>query len=119
MSTVVFRLSPDSLVSSAWRAMRARMVRHACIVDGTGALIGILSDRDVLSVSGATDQRVAKVSEVMTPTPVSRHVDATDAELAQLMLTLHIDAVPIIDEANRPVGIVTSSDLLRTIAKVA
>ncbi len=117
MSPVVFRLNPETRVSLAWTSMRDHEVRHVCVTDDEGRLVGIASDRDILVLGEDRYAPATALSEVMTPEPITRTIDAPVEELAELMLSLHIEAVPIIDIERRPIGIVTSSDLLRALAR--
>jgi CBS domain-containing protein len=52
-------------------------------------------------------------SDVMTRSIVSVSRDAPVAEAIRLMLDNHISGLPVIDEANQLVGILTEGDLLR------
>jgi CBS domain-containing protein len=50
---------------------------------------------------------------LMTANPVSIRKSATTSEAARLFTERRISAAPVIDEAGRPVGVVSSSDLVR------
>ncbi len=50
--------------------------------------------------------------ELMTPNPVSLRADASATEAIALMTDRAISAAPVIDEAGRPVGVLSRSDLL-------
>ena len=50
--------------------------------------------------------------ELMVPNPVSLRADASIAEAIALMTNRAISAAPVIDEAGRPVGVLSRSDLL-------
>jgi CBS domain-containing protein len=117
MSPVVFRLNPDTRVSLAWTSMRDHEVRHVCVTDDEGRLVGIASDRDILVLGEDRYAAATALREVMTAEPVTRTIEAPVQELTKLMLSMHIEAVPIIDGERRPIGIVTSSDLLRALAR--
>lgn len=51
-------------------------------------------------------------ADLMTPNPVSLRGDATIAEGLALLTDRGISAAPVIDEAGRPVGVLSRSDLL-------
>ena len=51
-------------------------------------------------------------AEMMTPDPKSLRRDATVAEAAAFLSTRGFSAAPVIDEAGRPVGVVSRTDLL-------
>lgn len=52
-------------------------------------------------------------AELMTTNPQSLRRDATVAEAAAFLSTRGFSAAPVIDEAGRPVGVVSRTDLLR------
>ncbi|MEU6985674.1 CBS domain-containing protein [Streptomyces sp. NPDC046324] len=53
------------------------------------------------------------VADLMTPTAVAVQPGTSFKEIARLLDEYGITAVPVVDEANRPVGVVSEADLLR------
>jgi CBS domain-containing protein len=51
--------------------------------------------------------------DLMTPNPVSIHQRATVHEAAALLTDREINAVPVIDDAGRPVGVLSRADIVR------
>ena len=95
----------DSLIDSA-RALVAARASEAPVVDPSGTLVGIISEHDILSKSGAT------VADVMSQGVITIGADASAAEAAQLMGLHGVHLLPVVDGSSL-VGIVTRSDLLR------
>lgn len=56
--------------------------------------------------------RARTAADLMTANPVSIHQMSTVREAAALLTTRGISAAPVIDDAGRPVGVVSRSDLL-------
>lgn len=54
-----------------------------------------------------------KARDVMTTTVLTVRPEATVAEVARLMLDKHVSGVPVVDDRERLVGIVTEGDLMR------
>ena len=52
------------------------------------------------------------LTEIMTRTTITARGDASVASLIDLMTQHHIGCVPIVDDQDRPTGIVTKLDLL-------
>ncbi|MGE0716933.1 MAG: CBS domain-containing protein, partial [Alphaproteobacteria bacterium] len=54
-----------------------------------------------------------KARDVMTAPVVTVGPDTSVTEIARLLVERGISAVPVVDDAGRPVGIVSEGDLLR------
>ncbi|MCX5309123.1 MULTISPECIES: CBS domain-containing protein [Streptomyces] len=57
--------------------------------------------------------RHRSVADLMTPTAVSVQRGTLFKEIARLLKEFDISAVPVVDEDDRPVGVVSEADLLR------
>lgn len=84
-----------------------------------GALIGVVSQTDLLNARsseliGANWGRV-KVRHLMSRPAVTVHLNTSVERAARLMLEKHIHRLVVIDEEDEPIGVVTSTDLLRTL----
>ncbi|GAA3900936.1 CBS domain-containing protein [Halomonas cibimaris] len=56
-----------------------------------------------------------QAADVMTPDVISVHPDGDVSEIATLLLTHGISAVPVVDDNNGVVGVVSEADLMRRI----
>jgi CBS domain-containing protein len=56
--------------------------------------------------------RTETVADLMTPNPISLQDDALVSEAVVLLTERGFSAAPVIDEAGRPVGVVSRTDLL-------
>jgi CBS domain-containing protein len=92
--------------------MSAAHASSVCVTEG-GKLIGIVTTRDltekVLAQGMAPD---TKVSQVMTPDPVTLSPASIGSDVLHMMVERRIGHVPV-TEAGRLVGIVTQTDLTR------
>jgi CBS domain-containing protein len=106
--------------------MAASSVRHACVVDETGRVTGIVSDKDLRRTMGdprvflayeaaATPLRVNGLSVAQAMTFNPRVVDKDDAieRALNLLIRERIGALPVVDSEHRLCGIVSYVDLLR------
>ena len=86
----------------------------ACIVDKNRKLIGIFTDGD-LRRHLETDPNITerKVKEVMTKNPTVIKKNKLAVEALQLLRARKIDEIPVVDDNNRPVGLVDVQDLLK------
>lgn len=101
-------------------------IRHLPVVDDRGALVGMLSDRDLRGLAlpyvvggeyvGTVQTGLeAPVRSVMTTDVLSVARDADVSVIIDLMLDHRIGAVPVLDPNDGLVGIVSYMDVLRGI----
>ena len=118
--------SPQVRLYQALQVMDTKHIRHLLICDESGRLVGILSDRDLkrhMSATYATESEKAEdrltmlktAEEVMTTDPFTCPPDTPLKELVHVMADSKYGAVPVVDADNKPIGIVTSIDLLRVL----
>ena len=99
------------------------------MVDEKGVLVGIISDRDVkdASPSKATTLDMhelyyllseIKIKDIMTRKVVTIKVGETVDTAAAIMLEHKIGGMPVVDQANKVVGIVTDSDIFKVLVRI-
>jgi acetoin utilization protein AcuB len=114
----------DTTIRDAAVALQRLDVRHLPVLDRRGGLVGMVSDRDLHSVTiprlmeaeQAMELRAAleaSVATIMSPNVISVGEDATLADVVGLMLEKKIGALPVLNGSGRLVGIVSYMDVLR------
>lgn len=114
--TDVFTIAPDVSVSEALRVLAEHNVGALVVCDATGAIIGIVSERDVvrrLARSGAATLQMA-VEDLMTADVLTCTPDATADDVMQTMTTRRARHLPIVDDRERLVGIVSIGDVVKS-----
>jgi acetoin utilization protein AcuB len=117
-------ISMNATVKDAVWLLQTLDVRHLPVVDEEGALVGMLSDRDVRALAipkffgseyiGKIQTALeAPVSSVMSSDVISVDLESDFAEIIDLMLDHRIGAVPVVDADGTLVGIVSYMDVLR------
>jgi len=128
MSSPAITVPPDLPVKQAARLLRDRDVAAVPVVDAAGALVGVVSEIDLLrgsvvpdpvahlvpvDVTGPPPSTVADVMtrqvEVLAP-----HTDLFDA--ARRMAATGVRSMPVVDDGS-VVGVVSRADLLRALAR--
>jgi arabinose-5-phosphate isomerase len=97
-------------MSDALDEMSSKGFGCVAIVDGNGAIAGIITDGD-LRRKMRPDLMTALVDEVMTKNPRTIDRDSLASEALELLNSARITAL-IVTDAGKPVGIVNFHDLL-------
>jgi CBS domain-containing protein len=116
MSTAVVTFRPGDLVRKADEQMKAAAIRHLPVVDEHNRVVGILSNRDIAKAMRA--RRPLPVSKVMSLPVIRATPDMAASEAAQLLLEKKIGSLPVVDEDDTVVGIITETDFLSLIEKL-
>ena len=115
-------LEPGDTIGAAEEIMNEQGFRQIPVVSGK-ELIGIITDRDVRSVLGGArvstgeEREIAlgtRVAAVMTTKPVSVAPDDDLSEAIELLIEGKMGGIPVVDEEEGLVGIVTYVDALRS-----
>jgi CBS domain-containing protein len=111
-------LRENATVQEAIERMLARRQAGVLIVDAEQRLIGIFTERDVLTrVAGrGRDSRQTTLGEVMTRDPDALGPADRVAYAVHSMSVAGYRTVPLVDAERRPLGVVTVSDVIRWLA---
>jgi CBS domain-containing protein len=113
----------DNLFDAAAR-MADRNVRHLPVIDGDRHVVGILSDRDLRTLVGDASRplrpddakvrmRSLRVADAMTRDVFVIRQDAPFAEVARVFTDQKVGAVPVVDDGDRLVGVISYVDVFR------
>jgi len=116
-------VTPDGGLKDAIWKMEHGHFRHLPVVDEHDKLIGMLTDRDVrqikpsLAFTSKEDAAVQlwsiSVQQAAVFDPISVKPDTTLKEAAELMLRWHVGGLPVVDDHDKLVGMLTYTDILR------
>jgi CBS domain-containing protein len=99
-------------VDAFWRHGR----RHLLVVDADRRCRGLVSAEHVLAALATAGPGRRTVGAHLPPGPPRVHRHAPVREAAQVMLTELVDALPVVDDDGRVVGVVTWTDILAMVA---
>jgi acetoin utilization protein AcuB len=114
-------VTPSETVGQADELMTVNKIRQLPVVRGR-ELVGIITDRDIrsflsgslLSEPEAREKAFhTRVAQVMTTDPLTLSPDDNLQEAVELLINEKIGGIPVVDQAEGIVGIVTYVDVLR------
>lgn len=129
MTSPAVTISPDTPFQEALKLMRDKKFRRLPVVDATGKIVGIVSERDLLHAapSPATSLSVwevnyllwkLKVSDIMTRNVVTIHQNMPIEDAASLMVSRKIGGLPVVDDDDAIVGVITETDIFKAFVEM-
>jgi magnesium transporter len=114
MNPKVFALSEDVTASEAITALQSardvEMVFYLYVIDARRHLVGVVSLRRLLLVPPATP-----LKRIMTTDLISVRADMDQEEVARQVASYNLLAIPVVDEENKLVGVITVDDVIDVI----
>ena len=122
MTRKVVWIAPHEPLFAGIEKMAEGGIRHVLVMDGQ-RIRGILSNRDLIRASMRNPEKKLELHEtsiedVMTRAPLQTvRPKATLGEAAGLMHRHKVNALPVLGDDGRVVGILTTDDLLAALAQ--
>ncbi|MEV7982267.1 CBS domain-containing protein [Streptomyces sp. NPDC086519] len=137
MTTEVVRAERGTPFKEVARLLGERRISGVPVVDAADRVVGVVSETDLMfrqaetpdpwlparrhRLAGLTPggrRRAAKAralaaNRLMSTPPVTVHAEETVVAAARIMAEHHVQRLPVVDEEDRLVGIVTRGDLLK------
>ena len=112
-------VSASTSLADCFSIMQRHHVGSVLITDSKGALEGIFTERDCLMkvVGKVGDYSLATVGEFMTKKPIRERPEASLAFAINLMSNGGFRHVPIVDQDDVPIGIISVRDVVDHIVK--
>jgi CBS domain-containing protein len=105
MSAPVISVAADTPVGEVADTLTRHQISAAPVLDDAGAVLGLVSEYDLLAKAGATAR------EVMTTAVISVSADAAIADVRHLLVERRIRRVPVLS-GGQLVGIVSRRDVI-------
>ncbi|WP_405626298.1 CBS domain-containing protein [Streptomyces sp. NBC_01396] len=137
MTTEVVRAEYGTPFKEVTRRLGGHRISGLPVVDDDDKVIGVISETDLMVRQAETSDahepkkrfrlaeltsrarkqaakaRARTAGQLMTEPPITVHADNSIVEAARTMAQHRVERLPVLDEADRLVGIVTRRDLLR------
>jgi CBS domain-containing protein len=105
-------VSPDTPISEAAQLMESEDVGSLPVLEGD-QLAGVVTDRDIVvrAIAKGKDPRGMPVREVSSRDVVTVRADEDLSEALRLMASNQVRRLPVVDEDNRLVGVLSQADV--------
>jgi CBS domain-containing protein len=130
MTSPAVTVGPEIFVKEAVRMLDKHQITSMPVVDGTGHLVGVVSEADVLRDTVPADRRVhqhlveitappvhLRVTDVMTHLPVTVSPDEDLSRAVEFMVDTQIKSLPVVSYGG-VVGMVSRRDVIAVLARM-
>jgi CBS domain-containing membrane protein len=137
MSRDVVSVKFETELEAAWNQLRTHKIKALPVVDSLSRLIGIITVADFLRqvddttsagldvrlqgllrrTPGPNSEKAAVVGQIMTETVFSARIGTPIAELVYQLSDKGLHHIPVLDEGQRVLGMVTQSDIIAALYK--
>lgn len=109
MTSGVARARPGTSFEGLVRLLRRRGVSGVPVLDRDDKVVGVVSEKDL----ERTRQRRGTAAELMSSPAITVHPEQRAVDAARIMDRHRVNRLPVVDEEDRLIGIVTRGDVLR------
>jgi acetoin utilization protein AcuB len=124
MHSPVICIDQQASIEAGLRLMHQHKIQRLPVIDKAEALVGMVTERDLLYAlpvpvtalgqwGGASDGGGTTIKSLMAKNVVRVHENTPVDMVVSLMFRHKIAGIPVIDDQNHVIGIVTKSDLLK------
>ena len=129
MSTPPVTIIPEIPFQDALKLMREKGYRRLPVVSRSGELVGIVSERDLLYATPSPASSLSvwelnyllsqlQVREIMTKHVITTTPETPIEDAAEVMATRKIGGLPVVDESNYVVGVITETDIFKALVEM-
>lgn len=110
----IYSISPEATVAELVRTLCDQRVGALLVLDQTGSIVGIVSERDVVRALGENPRALSdSVGAIMTSDVVTAPDQAEVAELMRVMTERRIRHIPVLDDSGNLSGLVSIGDVVK------
>ncbi|RLG82871.1 MAG: histidine kinase [Thermoprotei archaeon] len=113
MSTPPVVIKRDTTIEEAAKIMGENNIGSLMIVNEEGAIEGIVTERDM--IYAIAENKVGKglpIWAIMTENPITIKPKASITEAIKIMRDANIRHLPVVDEENKPIGMLSLRDII-------
>jgi acetoin utilization protein AcuB len=125
MTRDVITIAPETSLKETHDIMNGKNIRRLPVVK-QGKVVGIVTLGDIRGAEPSKASSLSvwemnemlaklKVSEIMTHDPATIHENVNIGDAAKVMLEKKFSSLPVVDDAEHLVGIITESDIFRLV----
>jgi CBS domain-containing protein len=119
MTDHVFSVRADTALADLCQLLVVHAISGVPVVDGAGTAVGVVSQTDLVELLVAQGNTQGTVSKVMSDVVLTIATDTPIERAAALMAQEGVHRIPVVDDDNVVVGLLSAIDVLRWVGRNA
>jgi acetoin utilization protein AcuB len=118
MTQPAIAINEHENIFNATQLLKQQRFHHLPVTNKQLIVTGMITDRDIMRFSinhAAANQRATQIKHIMSPKVITAGTQTEIRSIAEVMSNQRISAMPITDQNNKLIGIISSTDILRTL----
>lgn len=111
MERRLITIDRKTTIQKAIALMKKHSIRHLPVIE-EGRLVGLVTEGDVRQVFVASLIEELTIDDIMIKDPITVKADTEIDDAARLIHYNKIGGLPVVDEGQRPLGIITVADIM-------
>lgn len=117
MNRQLVTLRDNLSAEEAWELIKNHDIQYFPIINAEGKLLGILSEREILR--GMQGEAKKSLKEMVSEMTLCAEPETELKEVMQVFSEQKLEVLPVVDDKQKVVGILTQNDLLQTMLKIS
>lgn len=113
----VYLLGPEASLDDALELMQEHGIRHLPVLD-QGEVVGIVSERDILTHIGKQWDKMIKIEDIMSTSVLTVHASDNLGDVAYALSSNKKGSAIVLDENDELYGIFTTTDALNALVEI-
>lgn len=120
MTRRVITVTGDMPVADVERLLASKGISGVPVVDRDNRVVGVISEADIIlsEIEQGGRRNGKKAFDIMTSPPLTAFEDTDIDQLSRIMLDRRVRRVIVVDRDNRPIGIISRRDIIRTFGNI-
>jgi CBS domain-containing protein len=120
MTTDIFTVRPEDIIELVGQMMDWRRLRYLPVEDSRAKLVGLVTSRQILRelLKDEESKKALTVEDVMIKQPKTTTAETSIKQAMATMREIRIGALPVINENQELIGMITETDFLRITARL-
>lgn len=115
MSPIVFTIKMDATIDQVLSMLLRHHVSGVPVVDAQGRLRGVVSERDLLNLFDSSIDETPTVGDICSTNVLTARPADPLERAVELFRSLPIRRLPVVDDDQKVVGVISRRDLIRVL----